>query len=304
MKGRFLIILVSVILLLSGCSAQPAKEKEGLSVVASFYPVWVMAANVTEGVEGVELTLLTQEDTGCLHNYQLLPQDMKTLDGADILLLNGAGMEGFIEEAAASFAELTMVDTSDGLSLIISEEHDHTHGHEHEHDLSVNPHVWLNVDNAIAQTSSIADAIKVALPEQAEKIEKNAETYIARLETLKAEMTEILGPVKGAQLVTSHDAFAYFASAFDLEIAAVIQQDEETDPSAAHLGEICELMTENNIPAVFVQPDTTSSAPRTIAQEVGAQIVTIDPITGGKLDANSYENAQLANAKAIAEVLK
>ena len=304
MKAKFLIILLSVILLLSGCAARPVQEKTGLSVVASFYPVWVMAANVTEGVEGVELTLLTQEDTGCLHNYQLLPQDMKTLDGADVLLLNGAGMEGFIEDAAASFSELTMVNTSDGLSLIGSEEHDHTHGHEHEHDLSVNPHVWLDVDNAIAQTKAITDALKAALPEQEEKIEKNAETYIARLESLKAEMTEILAPVQGAQLVTSHDAFAYFASAFDLEIAAVIQQDEETDPSAAHIGEICDLMAKNGIPAVFVQPDTASSAPKTIAQEVGAELVILDPVTGGTLDAKSYETAQLANAKAIAEVLR
>ena len=304
MKGKFLAILLSLVFLFSGCAPVSVQEKKGLSVVASFYPIWILTANVMEGLEDAELTLLTKEDAGCLHNYQLLPRDMKVLDGADILVLNGAGMEGFIEDAAKSFAQLTLVDTGEYLELIENGEHEHDHDHNHGHDHSVNAHVWLDVDNAIAQTRVIAQALKEALPQQAERIESNAAAYIERLEVLKAEMERILEPVKGKKMVTSHDSFAYFAHAFDLNVAAVIQKDEETDPSAAHLGEICDLMDSEKIPAVFVQPDTTGSAPKVIAREVGAQLVTLDPITGGEMNVTSYETAQLNNARAIAEVLQ
>lgn len=304
MKKRFFIVLICILLLLSGCSPQPVEKSDHLSVVASFYPVWIMASNVTAGVEGVELTLLTRQDTGCLHNYQLLPQDMKTLDRADVLLLSGAGMEDFIGDAAASFADLKLVDTGAEIVPLESDHHVHEHEHENNHDHSINPHIWLDVDNAIVQTRAIAEALKNAKPEAAKKFDDNADAYINRLEKLKGEMVEILTPIKGSKLVTSHDAFAYFARAFSLEIAAVIQQDEETDPSAAHLGEICELMERENIPAVFVEPDTKGSAPKTIAQEVGASLITLDPVTKGELDPAAYEKAQLANAKAIAEVYR
>ena len=304
MKGKFLAILLSLVFLFSGCAPVSVQEKTGLSVVASFYPIWVLAANVVEGLEDVQLTLLTSQDAGCLHNYQLLPRDMKVLDGADILVLNGAGMEGFIEDAAKSFTQLTLVDTAENLHLIENGEHAHEHDHNHGHDHSVNSHVWLDVDNAIAQTQVIAESLKAALPQQTEQIERNAAAYIDRLKVLKAEMESILEPVRGKKIVTSHDSFAYFAHEFDLHVEAVIQPDEETDPSAAHLGEICDLMESENIPAVFVQPDTTGSAPQVIAREVGAKLVTLDPLTGGELDAAGYERAQLNNARAIAEVLQ
>ena len=118
MSGKILALLLAAALFLTGCAGAPKAEGEKLTVVASFYPVWVMTANVVQGVEGVELSLLAPPDTGCLHHYQLLPQDMKTLEGADVLVMNGAGMEHFLEGVLSSFPELKAVDTSAGLDLL------------------------------------------------------------------------------------------------------------------------------------------------------------------------------------------
>ncbi len=294
MGGKILALLLAAALFLTGCAGIPEAGGEQLTVVASFYPVWVMAANVIQGVEGVELSLLAPPDTGCLHHYQLLPQDMKTLEGADVLVINGAEMEHFLENITSSFTQLKVVDTSAELALIEEDGPDH----------SVNPHVWLDVDNAMAQTQAIAAALKEALPQQAAAFEANAQAYCQRLEEVKEKMAETLEPVKGQSMVTSHNAFAYLAQAFDLEVAAVIQQDEETDPSAAEIGRICDLMEQEGIDTVFIEPDTAGSAPEAVAEETGAQLVTLDPMTTGDLDAAAYERIQLANAQAICEALQ
>lgn len=293
MRGKILALLLAAALILSGCAGAPKAKEQKLTVVASFYPVWVMTANVIQDVEGVELSLLAPPDTGCLHHYQLLPQDMKTLEGADVLVMNGAGMEHFLEGTLSSFPELKAVDTSSGLDLI-----------EEAQEGGVNPHVWLDVDNAMAQTRAIAAALKEAMPQQAAAFEANAQAYCQRLESVKEKMQTMLEPVKGQSMVTSHDAFAYLAQAFGLEVAAVIQQDEETDPSAAEIGRICNLMDRKGINTVFIEPDTTGSAPEAIAGETGAKLVTLDPMTTGELDAAAYERIQLANAQAIFEALQ
>lgn len=293
MSGKILALLLAAALFLTGCAGAPKTEGEKLTVVASFYPVWVMTANVVQGVEGVELSLLAPPDTGCLHHYQLLPQDMKTLEGADVLVMNGAGMEHFLEGVLSSFPELKAVDTSAGLDLL-----------EAAQEGGVNPHVWLDVDNAIAQTQAITAALKEAMPQQAAAFEDNAQAYCQRLEAVKEKMEAALEPVEGRSMVTSHDAFAYLARAFGLEVAAVIQQDEETDPSAAELGRICDLMEQEGIDTVFIEPDTTGSAPEAVAGETGARLVTLDPMTTGELDAQAYERIQLANAQAICEALQ
>ena len=293
MSGKILALLLAAALFLTGGAGAPKAEGEKLTVVASFYPVWVMTANVGQGVEGVERSLLAPPDTGCLHHYQLLPQDMKTLEGADVLVMNGAGMEHFLEGVLSSFPELKAVDTSAGLDLL-----------EAAQEGGVNPHVWMDVDNAIAQTQAITAALKEAMPQQAAAFEDNAQAYCQRLEAVKEKMEAALEPVKGRSMVTSHDAFAYLARAFGLEVAAVIQQDEETDPSAAELGRICDLMEQEGIDTVFIEPDTTGSAPEAVAGETGARLVTLDPMTTGELDAQAYERIQLANAQAICEALQ
>ena len=276
----------------AACTDAPAKPEDGtFRVTATFYPIWVMAANVVDGVDGVELTLLAPPQTGCLHNYQLLPKDMRTLSDTDLLLINGAGMEPFMAKVAENYKDLPVVDTSEGLALMADGE-------------ETNPHVWLDPANAVKQTRALADALTKALPEKAEQLQANADAYTAKLEALSGEVTEALSGLSCRKMVTSHDAFDYFAAAFELEIAAVIQSDEEAEPSAQKVAEITALMTEEKIPAVFTEPDTTTEAPGVIAKEAGAKVIVLDPLTTGELDAEAYEKAMRANAAAIAEGMK
>ena len=106
MKRPILSMLLSVLLLLPGCTQAPSgsSQEEGLTVLATTYPVYLFARTVAQGVEGVTVERLNTGSVSCLHDYTLTVGDMKKLEGADVVALNGAGMEEFMEDALAAFA--------------------------------------------------------------------------------------------------------------------------------------------------------------------------------------------------------
>jgi len=289
---RILILLLAAVLLLGGCSGGGNEaKKESIVVTASFYPVWVLAANVVENVPGVELNCMTDAQTGCLHHYQLQSDDMKVLEASDLFLLGGAGMEDFLSQVTAQFARLKVADASEGVSLIADGD-------------DVNPHVWLDVDAAMVMVQNMAKALSEVCPEQTEAFQKNADDYCADLLALKTEMTDILTECSCREMITSHDAFDYFAACFGFDILAVVAEDEESEPSPAHIQELTEMIRSHGLPAVFEEPDTTSAAVDTLARETGARLAVLDPVTTGEWKTDAYETAMRKNAQTLAEALQ
>lgn len=100
-------------------------EEEGLTVVTSFYPMYIAALNIADGIEGVNVINLTENQTGCVHDYQLTTKDMRTLSGAEVVILNGAEMEEFLEEIIAQHEELKVIDSSQGMEFLTGTSHNH-----------------------------------------------------------------------------------------------------------------------------------------------------------------------------------
>lgn len=137
-----------------GCAAQ----KDGqTTIVTSFYPMYVLTLNVTDGVDGVTVQNMAEQNVGCLHDYQLQTRDMVALEGADALVINGGGMEQFMDKVISLRADLPVIDASEGIEMFPSdEEHDHdAHGHD-DHDELYNAHVWLDPNRAMIQVQNIA----------------------------------------------------------------------------------------------------------------------------------------------------
>ena len=127
--GSVALLLVLIMLLAAGITAitgvkMPQKTREDFSVVVSFYPLYTATLNVVGECEGVTVTCLTQPTTGCLHDYQLSPAERVALNRADVLVLNGAGMESFLEPVLQSLPQLTCIDTSASVSLLSCEKHE------------------------------------------------------------------------------------------------------------------------------------------------------------------------------------
>ena len=305
MKKIFACILILMLLPLAGCGNKQ-EEKKDVTVMATFYPVYVLAENVLDGVEGVELTSMTPPTTGCLHDYQLLTRDVKALAAASALLCNGAGMESFLTDVTDQYPDLKIVDCSAGVELMREEEHeDHDEEEEHEHHDhgEYNAHIWLSPRNAVIMVENIRAAMSEMLPDQAEKINQNAAAYTERLTALDAELAEEIAKLPSRTIVTFHEAFPYFAEAYGLEVAAVVALEPDEPLSPRMLAEVVDKVKAAGNPPLFSEPQYESTALQAVAQETGAKVYELDPLVTGDGALTAYEDTMRRNLKVLQEAL-
>ena len=292
----FLLLVLSVALVGCGGADKAAEKKsaEPFRIVTSFYPMYVATINITDGVDGVEVYNMTKPQTGCLHDYQLMTEDMKTLEKADAFVINGAGMEDVMDKVTEQQKALKVIDASRGIALMHDEEGD-------------NPHVWLSVTDAITQVRNIADQLKEADPAHADSYEKNAAAYIKKLTALKSEMHASLDNVPHKDIVTFHEAFPYFAKEFNLNIIGVVEREPGTEPTPTELQETIEQVNALPTKVLFTEPQYSPAAAETIARETGAKIYTLDPVVTGEATPaakNAYIDTMKQNMKVLQEALQ
>ncbi len=299
-RNGFALLLMILTLLFSGCAAQTDGQKV---IVTSFYPMYILTQNVAAGIDGVTVQNMAEQNVGCLHDYQLQTRDMVTLEGADALVINGGGMEQFMDKVMTLREDLPVIDASEGIEMLPSaSEHDHDDHDDHDHEGEVmNAHVWLDPSLAMVQVRNIAEGLANADPDHADAYRSNAEAYILKLEQLKAEIAEQLAPYAGREIITFHEAFTYFAEAFGLHVAGVIATEPGEEPSTRDIADTCDLVSKLGIKTLFVEPQYPQKAAQTIARETGASIYTLDPCVSGDGSKESYENIMRENAKVLTE---
>ena len=311
MKRGMLAALLALLLLVSaGCAAQ--EHGGGMTIVTTFYPMYVFTLNVADGVEGVKVQNMADQSVGCLHDYQLQTRDMVALEGAGALVINGGGMEQFMDKVIALRADLPVIDASEGIDMLPEDEHeidgDHDDDHDDDdhdgHDHDVNAHVWLDPKLAAVQVSNIGEGLAAADPAHADAYRENAAAYAQRLLALDAELSAMLSPVAGERIITFHEAFPYFANAYGIEIAGVIEHETGEEPGTREIAQTCDLVTDLGIRALFVEPQYPQKAAETIARETGAGIFTLDPVVSGDGTKESYETIMRENARVLLEALK
>ena len=288
---KLLAVLCACCLILSAASPAAA---EGKNVVVSFYPLYIFTMNVIGDIPGISLSRLSSNQTGCLHDYQLVTGDMVTLSNADLFLINGAGMEGFLETAAEAFPELRTVSCSEGIDLIKNDENAET---------EYNAHVWLDPCNAIIMVENIRNALTSLAPDYREQLEKNADNYIQRLHDLDEKLKTGLAPLENRDIVTFHEAFPYFARAYGLNVIAVISLEPDEGISPRMLAELVEKVRTAGSPPLFTEPQYQSDAALAVSAETGAPVRELDPAVTGPLECDAYENIMLKNLEALIDAL-
>ncbi|MBC5629556.1 zinc ABC transporter substrate-binding protein [Clostridium sp. NSJ-6] len=305
-------LLLLTLIMFMGCGSSKEKSNntssDKINIVTSFYPIYISTLNIIKDVPNVNLINMTKAQTGCLHDYQLAPEDLKTLSTSDIFVVNGAGMEGFLDKVISNEKDLDIVDASEGIQLLTADAEGHSHDDEDpNHDHEDNPHVWVSISNNIKQVQNIADGLAKYDPVNADKYKANAKEYISKLESLKSEMQEGINSLPNRNIITFHEAFPYFAEEFDLNIVGVIALEPGTEPSPKELEETIELAKNNNVKALFTEPQYTAKAATTISKEAGVPIYTLDPIVTGDSNPDSYNdyiNKMKQNLETLKEALK
>ena len=300
-KKSFVAIMLALMLLFGGCAAQEAAQQ--VHILTSFYPMYVFTMNIADGIEGVTVQNMADQSVGCLHDYQLQTRDMVALENADVMVINGGDMEQFMEKVISMRSDLPVIDASAGIEMLPLEAHAHAH-EAGEACSEVNAHVWLDPRLALKQIENIAEGLCAADPAHAEAYLANAAAYGARIEALYQEMSEQLAPVSGEKIITFHEAFPYFARAFGIEIAGVIEHEPGEEPGTREIAQTCDLVKKLGIAALFVEPQYPQKAAETIARETGAGLYTLDPVVTGEAEMESYETTMRENARVLLEALK
>ena len=298
-------ILTMSALILVGCGQNKSTDNQGsptsagaekkFTIVTSFYPMYISTINITKGVAGVQVINMTKPQTGCLHDYQMTPEDLKTLEKANAFVINGAGMEQFIDKAMKQQAQLQVVNGSKGIVLLKDEK-----GEE-------NPHVWVSISNAILQVQNITQQLSAIDTAHADQYKSNGDEYIKKLSVLRDKMHKSLDNVPHKDIVTFHEAFPYFAQEFNLHIVAVIEREPGAEPTPKELEETIRQIKEANIKALFAEPQYPSKAAEVISRETGAKVYTLDPAVTGdaRPDAyNDYITIMEKNLKTLQEALQ
>ena len=240
-----------------------AQSREKLPVVATFSILSDFARNV--GGERIEVTALVGPN-GDTHVYQPKPADAKELGAARLILVNGLGLEGWIDRLIkASGAKAPVVVATKGIKPQQMRE---------EGRIEQDPHAWQSIANAKIYVANIRDALIAVDPDGASAYRANADAYHGKLDALEKEITGKIAeiPPKQREIITTHDAFGYFGTAYGFRFIAPEGVSTETEASARDVAKIIRQIKAQKIPAVFLENVTDPRLARNIATESGAKI--------------------------------
>jgi zinc/manganese transport system substrate-binding protein/manganese/iron transport system substrate-binding protein len=312
-------LAVSVAVALAGCSVGGGAKGEGsggLQVIATTTQVGDFTRNIVGDVSGITVTQLIQPNQSS-HSYDPSAADLTALARADVLVINGVGLEEWLGDAidASGFHGVTIAG-DEGISVEHSKAHgtdDHagsTDAAAHDHDTG-NPHIWTAVANAERMVGTIADGLAGADPAHAAAIRANADAYQQKLGALDAWIHENMDAVPANErlLVSNHDAFGYFTAAYGITyVGSIIPSfDDNAEPSAAEIDDLVAAIRTTGVKAVFSEASINPKAANTIAREAhvavysGADALYGDSLGPAGSPGDTYIHAQVHNVTLILE---
>lgn len=302
--------LALILALLTGCTSRAGNDGD-LHILCTTYPIYLFTTAVVGNTQNVSVELLISQQTSCLHDYTLTVKDMKAIDRADIIVMNGAGLEDFLSNALEQ-KDIPVIDCSEEIYLFPTPEHMGHDGHDHEEEYD--PHYWMDFLDAGQATTTISRELARLDPPNAQNYEENLSATIVELDRLYEYKYRFAPPaIPGGSeppperfpgLVTFHDGFFYFSSAFGLKLTRSIEEEEGSEASAQELAEIIQLVKNDHIPAIFVEKNGSRRSAEVIAQETGCEIYELDLLMSGDgTGIAPYIQAMEQNLKTVWEAL-
>ncbi|MDO5293399.1 MAG: metal ABC transporter substrate-binding protein [bacterium] len=325
-KLSLLVVIMIVISVASyGVTAMLNNDKgsekdDTITIATSFYPIYIAALNVTAGMDNVKVINLMENQQGCLHDYQLTTENMRTLEGADALIINGAGMEAFLDDIKTNYKSLDIIDSSEDISLltITGEVHDHDHeedadhnedadhDHEEEHNHNhgdYNAHIWLDPERYEQQIENIAEGLAKLDPEHSDTYKSNAKGYIEKVAVLETEMKAELKDFDYNDVIIFHNSMEYLCQPLGIHVAYSLNVDGDASLSAGEVATVIEEVKENNIKVLFSEKQYESSIADRIASETGAKVYVFDSLVTGNSDKDAYLDGMRKNMELLKTAL-
>lgn len=297
-----------------------------LTVVTSFYPMYIAALNIVDGVEGVRLENLSEPQTGCLHDFQLTPEDMKLLSTADVFVINGGGIESFMSDVAKAYPKLDVVEACEDVVLLSEDDadsdHDHDHDadaesdsdHDHDHEADAesdsahdhdhgdeNAHAWMSVPRYRTMVQTIASRLAEKDAKHADEYYANAKAYDAKLAVLEEKINSIKSLTNGQNIIIFHEAYAYVADDFSMNACYLLDLDEERSVSAGEIKQVIGAIKDDGVSVILAEELYGKSMGDTVSRETDVHVIYIDPLNRGEYDKDSYLYGMEHNIELIKE---
>ena len=297
-----------------------------LTVVTSFYPMYIAALNIVDGVDGVRLENLSEPQTGCLHDFQLTPEDMKLLSTADVFVINGGGIESFMSDVAKAYPKLDVVEACEDVALLSEDDdetdgaHDHDHDtdaesdsdHDHDHDADAesdsdhdhdhgdeNAHAWMSVPRYRTMVKTIASHLAQKDEAHAKEYYANAEKYDAKLAVLEEKIDSLKSLTGGQNIIIFHEAYEYVADDFSMNACYLLDLDEERSVSAGEVKQVIGAIKDDGVSVILAEELYGKSMGDTVSRETDVHMVYIDPLNRGEYDKDSYLDGMEHNIELI-----
>lgn len=303
----------------------PAAEIRVLSTLPAIHS-W--AANVAGDTAAVESLLPANVGP---HDFQFRPSDLRKLAAADVVLMNGLGVDTWLTRAVsrgASKPSRRVVTVTDGLQKQLihhrtplaidptttgskkpsqDHSHDHSHDHDHDHDHSdddANPHVWLDPVFAKHCVSNIIQALCQADPAHAEGYTRRGETYLRELDQLDEQIRSSLKGLSNRKVVTFHDAFPYFCRRYDLQLVGVIEEVPSVDPSPKYLAQLSRAIRQQQVRVIFSEPQFHPRLVQRLANDLAIGVAELDVLETGTASRTFYIDGLRRNLRTLESALR
>jgi zinc transport system substrate-binding protein len=273
------LVLLLLVPLLCGCVSQNETPSGKINVATTIAPLGDFVAAV--GGDRVDVTVLVPPGAEP-HTYEPTPSQMKDVALADLYIMNGGGLEFWMDKVLQVNKNMLVVDSSRGVNLV------------NESGGETDPHIWISLRNAAIQVNNICSALIQVDPANKDYYGKNRDDYLQKLKTLDEELNRTFAAKSSRIFIVYHPAWTYFARDYNLDQIPILENEKEPGPK--YLGSIIDLARRNNITVIFVEPQYNPKSAEVIAQEIKARVVALDPLGQNYLENMRYAGQEIAKS--------
>ncbi len=285
-KILFCILLVILVIIALSLFHKAGKKEENQNtkIVTSFYPIYLIASNLTENAKNVELVNLAQNNVGCLHDYTLSATDMRKMENANIFIQNGLGLENFMDKIIEANKDLKVINSSKQINS------------------AENPHVWTSIQNYISQVQVVAEELSIYDEQNSSIYKENCEKYLANLNNLKEKYEEELNNLKNKKAICLNEAILSLLTSMQMQVTNIETNHEESTLSADTIKNTINKMRAENIKAIFIGSEDSAQNAEILANETGATIYKLETLLTGEFNKDEYINKMTKNLEILKQV--
>ena len=291
-KVLSIILIILIIFILTGCNEEKINS-ENFKITTSFYPMYIIALNLTKDAKNIELNNMTDSSIGCLHNYTLTTNDLKKIQESDILVINGLGLEeNILNTVNKTNSNIKVIDSSDNI-----DEKDIISGN------NVNPHIWTSINLYKNQVETISENL-INLDENNREIYvKNTEEYINKLNELENRENTVKEKIANVEVVVFSESLEYLIKEMNINYSIFSIGHEESGVSSEELGEIIDEINNKNIKTILIDKEDSKAIANSVSAETGATIYEMDSCLTGELDLDSYITKMNSNLDILENIV-